>query len=185
MVGRIHEGVTTRQEVEKQFGTPRSVVRGSNRQVLVLYEYGQIRPDAPSQSTSVLPTPIGTVRLRTLSILYNERNTVEKALFHQSATPYEQSMSSISAGNVVGEKELASIHCGETTASDLRKTLGPPMSKTLNVDGDLVLAWYYGKAAGRFVPNSKRQTLLVHVDANDVVRDYVVAGNLPPPPETK
>ena len=185
LVGQIREGVTTRQEVEKQFGQPRNTMNGSNRRTLVIYEYGQLKPNAEPASASVLPTPMGTVWLRTLSILYDERNTVEKALFYQSTTPYERNMSSISAGNVVGEKELASIKTGETTASDLRKSFGSPMSKTLNVDGELVLGWFYGKAAGRFEPSSKRQTLLVRVDAADVVRDYVVAGNLTPTPETK
>jgi outer membrane protein assembly factor BamE (lipoprotein component of BamABCDE complex) len=185
VINQFREGAATRQEVERKLGKPSNVMTGSNRKTVAVYEYGRIMPTPEPRSTSVLPTPIGTVQWRTFSILYNDRDVVEKTLFHESVTPYERNMSSVSAGHVVGEAELSVIKVGETKAADLRQVFGPPMGKTMTVDGDIVLAWFYGKAAGRFEPSLKRQTLLVRVNDAEVVVDYVVAGNISPQPVAK
>jgi len=180
VVNQIREGETTRGDIERRFGKPENAITGSNRRTLVVYEYGRLKPSAEPMSLSVLPTPIGTVWLRTLTVLYDDASRVEKAVFHESVTPYERNMSSISAGSVVGEAELASIKAGVTTAAELRKSFGPPMGKTLTIDGHVVLVWHYGKATGPFEPRFKRQTLLVQMDASDVVSSYAVAGNVSP-----
>src|SRR5690349_18072662 len=167
LVNQIKEGVTSRREVERQFGKPQTAILGSNRKTLAVYEYGRLNPTAEPTSLSVLPTRMGTVFLRTLTVLYSPTDTVEKAVFHESATPYERNMSSVSAGLTIGEGDLAFIKGGSTTSAELRKRFGPPMGKTLTVEGQVVLLWYYGKATGRFEPRFKRQTLMVQVDSSD------------------
>jgi outer membrane protein assembly factor BamE (lipoprotein component of BamABCDE complex) len=184
MVNQIREGETTRDEVEKHFGKPENAITGSNRRTLVIYEYGRLKPSAEPTSLSILPTPIGTVRLRTLTVLYDDADRVEKKVFHESVTPYERNMSSVSAGTAVEEADLSSIKAGRTTGAELRKRFGYPMGKTMTIDGHLVLVWHYGKAAGRFEPRFKRQSLLVEMNASDVVIDYAVAGNLSPKSRT-
>src|SRR5262245_284605 len=72
VVSQIREGVTTRADIERLFGKPRNPITGSNRRNLVVYEYGRLKPNPEPTSPSVLPTPIGTVWLRTLTVLYDD-----------------------------------------------------------------------------------------------------------------
>ena len=185
VVNQFQEGAATRQEVERKLGRPANVMTGSNRKTVAIYESGRIASKPEPESLSVLPTPIGTVRWRTFSILYDDRDVMEKKLFHESVTPYERNMSSVSAGHVVSEAELSEIKSGQTKSSELRHLFGPPMGKTFTVDGEIVLAWFYGKAAGRFELSVKRQTLLVRMNDSDIVVDYMVAGDVSPKPEAK
>src|SRR5689334_10902044 len=83
VVGQIQEGVTTRADIERQFGKPDNAIIGSNRRTLVVYEYGRVKPSAEPTTLSILPTPIGTVCLRTLTVLYDDADRVEKTVFHE------------------------------------------------------------------------------------------------------
>ena len=178
VLNQIREGVTTRDEVEKILGMPLTAIDGSNRKTLARYEYGRLRRNAEVPTPGILPTQAGTLLLRTVNILYDNRGKVEKRTFYESTTPYQRQMSSIWVGQLIGEKDLARIKKGTTSETELIRWFGPPMARGLTVEGEPVVSWFYRMAKGRFELKLQQQTLLVFLGPGSEARDYLILGNV-------
>src|ERR1022692_437281 len=164
LVQTIKPGITTRQEVLNQFGSPRETLSAGGR-TLLFYErdyrawvnrYG----------------PISPARLVGLSVLFDRNDRVIRAHYSSHNLVVHGTMATVSAGSPVSEKLLARIHPNVTTRKEAIEILGEPGMEALALDGYLVVSWpcieadYTGGGSSRL-----RNASLVHLafDAADVV----------------
>ena len=180
VVRQVKEGLN-RPEVEKIMGKPGSVVTGSGSHSVAHYGYIRRIESAEFALIGNLAKNPGDILLRHLSVLYNGKNTVEKVLFHQSLTPFKTGFGRVSAGQVVSADLVREIKKGTSTAGDLVKLFGEPHQKVLDVNGDLVMQWYYAKSQMGWVRNQNEgQTLSVTLDEAGLVKEHTLSGNVGP-----
>lgn len=176
VVDRVQPGMR-RAEVEKILGKAMGEANSSSQRTLVNYDYIRFNPNSRVQSQSVLPNEVGTVMIRTVSILYGKDDRVQKYTYSETSRPFQQQMNTYSVGDLFTEEDLAEIIKGASTMGDVERVLGPPMFKTLNLHGNLCLGWFYSSMQGRFSVRQRKQTVLVLFDNLGIAQDYIVMGD--------
>lgn len=181
----IKQGVTTRTEVEKTLGKPLSEMNGSNHKTVVSYDYTRLRPSSQVPSPGILPSYAGTLLIRSVGILYDKNQTVEKVTFHEATTSFHRQMSSYWVGQVIEEKDLNQVIKGASTVGDVERFFGPAMGKGLTVEGRPYFVWFYRMVRTRFNLKRQQQSLFVYFDNLGIVQDYAVVGNVGVPSQGK
>jgi outer membrane protein assembly factor BamE (lipoprotein component of BamABCDE complex) len=179
VVRQIKEGSSTRADVEKLLGKPRSIVVGSSERKIAHYGYTRRIESAEFQLIGAFAKNPGDILSRHFTAMYNQQNIVEKALFHQSLTPFAVGFGRMSAGQIISPDTLRQIKKGVSTKDDIVKLLGEPTLVSLNSDGDLAMIWFYAKSQMRWPQNrNDNQTLSVTFDDAGLVKDHTLSGNL-------
>lgn len=137
-VQQLHQG-QSRAEVVKIFGEPREVTTGAGNRTL----YAYYRFDAPiGASNSDFISPFrDDAKARTLTILLNDQDGVEKFLFSESKPDLNRSSGRV--GRKITAAELAKIESNKTTRQELCALLGPPYAEMLTLEGNIKLVWVY------------------------------------------
>jgi outer membrane protein assembly factor BamE (lipoprotein component of BamABCDE complex) len=164
LVQTIKPGITTRQEVLKQFGSPRETLSSGGR-TLLFYER-----DYRAWVTRY--GPISPARLVCLSVLFDRNDRVIRTNYSSHNLTVHAGAVTASAGSPVSEKMLARIHANITTRKEAIEILGEPGMETLALDGHLVMSWPYIEAdyAGGGSSRLKNASLLqLAFDNADVV----------------
>lgn len=171
LVSQIKEGVTTRQEVETLFGQPREAATGANQKTLAYYRFQQAYRN-PGW-VGAYEGHLGSVGIRTLSVLYDNKETVEKFLVSQSNTVVSRDENGISAGRIIPEETFAKIIKGITSKGEVIQWLGPATTKTLTVEGDQWFRWNFARK-GRWAADNQVQEFGVIFDDENFVKDFGV-----------
>lgn len=174
----IREGFTTRDEVHRTLGKPRQEVNGSNQKRLATYQYSRLKPDAAVPTPSILPNKAGTVLLRTVSVIYDEHETVEKLLFYETTAPLYRQMSTYWIGQAITDRETARILRGASGEGEMESLFGRPTARGLTVEGRPVMAWSYLQIKSRFGFREAQQTLFVYLSPSGIVEDFAVVGTV-------
>lgn len=137
-IQQLHQG-QSRDEVVKIFGEPREITKGTDNRTL----YAYYRFDAPiGASNSDFISPFrDEAKARTLTILLNGQDEVEKFLFSESKPDLNRASSRF--GRKITAAELAKIESNKTTRQDLTALLGPPYAEMLTLEGRCKLVWVY------------------------------------------
>jgi len=175
-VERIKEGSTTRQEVEKLLGMPRSILQGSDRRVVADYSYGRLLPGATPPTVGPTAKIIGSVWERSVSVLYDENGIVMKKTFFESEQRVREGHGRIWVGHGITESDLSDIQVGVTTFKELEKRFGRPASKGLTLKGNYAYDWFYGTTQESSGLNVKRRTIQVLFENDGKVIDYRIHG---------
>lgn len=168
----ITKGSTTYDQVVAMYGRPKREVRNSEGKTLVSYNEAIARRSAGSFAVGRLAKHQGCVEARRLDILFDANRVVQHYKFFQTAQPVESRFSHFEIGNPVSHEKIAQINKGKTTRPELIDWFGPPISETINFDGQAVLGWLYGKMAA--YRSSDFQVLEVVLDDADAVKDFQV-----------
>jgi outer membrane protein assembly factor BamE (lipoprotein component of BamABCDE complex) len=157
-VETIKPGVTTRQEVLKEFGAPRETLTAGNRTLLI---YKRFYSGVPSHYG-----PTTDSYLLVLSVLFNSDDRVLRKHYssHALDTFYYGGRS---VGTKIEDKTVAQIQPRVTTRKEALALLGEPTQETLTTGGHLVVDWAYDRAVG-FGARNFRMLRLIFTDA-DVV----------------
>jgi outer membrane protein assembly factor BamE (lipoprotein component of BamABCDE complex) len=133
----IKPGVTTRQEVLRDFGTPHETTC-TNGRTLLIYErnyYGSLTDLGPFQ---IQPTTCVD-----LSVLCDPSDRVLRTHYSAHQIDIRWNLGSATVGSLVNEKTMAKIRPNSTTRQEVVALLGEPLTEALTLDGELVFQWYY------------------------------------------
>lgn len=169
LVSQIKEGITTRQEVETLFGPPKETATGANQKTLAYYRFQQAYRN-PGW-VGAYEGHLGSVGIRTLSVLYDNKGTVEKFLASQYNTVVSRDENGISAGRVISEETFAKIIKGITSKGEVIQWLGPPTTEMLTLEGDQSFRWNFARK-GRWAANNQVQEFRVILDDENFVKDF-------------
>jgi|SRR5688572_25606929 len=141
-VDRIHNGQTTKAEVEKIFGEPMQMTRSPEGRTLYLYQrfYG---PDRYDPSSFAAPRRDES-NLFLLSILFNPEGVVEKHVYSHTQPDIDRIRRS--AGRKLGQEELDRIVPEKTIRAELAAWFGPNWSEELTLSGHRLMVWLYADA---------------------------------------
>lgn len=137
-IEQLHQG-QRRDEVVKIFGEPREVTSGVGNRTLYAYYRFDV-PIGASNSDFISPFR-DEAKARTLTILLNGRDEVEKFLFSESKPDLNRSSGRV--GRKIASAELAKIEANKTTRQELSALLGPPYAEMLTLEGNIKLVWVY------------------------------------------
>jgi outer membrane protein assembly factor BamE (lipoprotein component of BamABCDE complex) len=174
----IKSGVTTRREVEKKLGKPPGEINGSNQKTLVTYDYTRVKPSAQVETPGIMPSYAGSLLIRTVSILYDQKQKVERLTYYETTTPFHRQLSKVWVGRIIEEKDMAHVIKGASTVGDVEESFGPAMAKGLTVDGRPYFTWFYTLVRSRFEMKKQQQNLFVYFDNHGIVQDYLIVGNV-------
>jgi hypothetical protein len=194
LLSQIHEQISTRVEVEKIFGPPERIFQGANQKTLAFYKYQQTRVNAGWSGEA--EGTAGTVGLRTLSLLYNTNQIVEKFLVGQSVTKVQRDgeqtfrflfaepnsavrreSKGFSIGSPLANADFTKIVKGITSRGEIIQWFGAPTMQTLTIDGDQMLCWMYVRKPHRFKMDDREQEFRVVLDNEDFVKDFGLFSN--------
>jgi hypothetical protein len=106
---------------------------------------------------------------RTLSLLYDKNDVVEKLVRQESSRPISKGMAGMSVGTPFVVTDW--IVKGRTTTNTVIQVCGTPDFKTFSLEGQLVLGWIYASR-----PRTQMTTgvdrFIVLVDDFGRVRDF-------------
>jgi hypothetical protein len=137
-IQQLHQG-QSREDVVKIFGEPREVTTGVGRRTLYAYYRFDV-PIGASNSDFISPFR-DEAKARTLTILLNGRDEVEKFLFSESKPDLNRWSGRV--GRQISSAELAKIESNQTTRQELSALLGPPYAEMLTLEGGVKLVWVY------------------------------------------
>lgn len=137
-IQQLHQG-QSRDEVVKIFGEPREVTTGIGNRTLYAYYRFDV-PIGASNSDFISPFR-DEAKARTLTILLNGQDEVEKFLFSESKPDLNRSSGRV--GRKITSAELAKIESNKTTRQELSALLGPPYAEMLTLEGNVKLVWVY------------------------------------------
>jgi outer membrane protein assembly factor BamE (lipoprotein component of BamABCDE complex) len=157
-VRKIIPGQTTVAEVEKMFGQPHERITGSNGKTVACYYFGE-------------------PRLNTLTLSYGSSLVIERKLHDESVTPVLRVNSRFNAGPSLLPANLNFLHRGQTKKSELIERLGEPTSTSFTGTGKPLLVWFSASYHADFVVDKETRRLIVELDTNSNVQDFVVADN--------
>ncbi len=171
LVAQIRDGSSTRQEVERVFGQPKSSITGSNDKEVAVYQFFRMyEKDDPMSAKRVRRR----IHLRMLSVLYGKDNRVEKHHLYESDTKGSATATGARVGSSVRPAQLALINKGSTTREDLIEYLGNPLGEHLTVEGELMLIWLYLEGNGPMSFAPRAQILEVILNEGGTVHDFQV-----------
>lgn len=146
----------------KIFGEPREITTGDGNRTLYAYYRFDV-PIGASNSDFISPFR-DEAKARTLTILLNGQDEVEKFLFSESKPDLNRWSGRV--GRKITTAELAKIESNKTTRQELSALLGPPYAEMLTLEGNIKLVWvYFEIMAG----GAASQDLEVLVDADGKV----------------
>lgn len=129
----------SRDEVVKIFGEPREVTTGVGNRTLYAYYRFDV-PIGASNSDFISPFR-DEAKARTLTILLNGQDEVERFLFSESKPDLNRLSGRV--GRKITTAELAKIESNKTTRQELSALLGPPYAEMLTLEGNIKLVWVY------------------------------------------
>ena len=174
LMSQIHEGTTTRAEVENVFGPPDHVLTGANQKTLTLHRYQLDQPNPGWHGAA--QGNAGSIMLRSLTALYNTNQIVEKFLYDQSSTVVQRDREGVLIGWSPGNADFTKIIKGITSRGEILQWYGPPTAQTLTIDGDRMLSWSFLRK-GRFRSQERDQMFRVVIDDEDFVKNFEIRGN--------
>lgn len=182
LIARIQDGRTTRAEVVKLFGPPKGENLGSNGKRVAVYHFKTAAvPRNPPVRQSVSSPPAsfplsakGSLRLRTLSVLYQPNGQVERHHLYEASTAVTASMQQSEVGASVRPEKLSFIYKGMTDRQDLVSLFGEPLIETLEPGGLMVLSWIHSRNTGWTGTRARIQQLRVLMGVNGKVEDFHV-----------
>lgn len=183
LVAEIHDGRTTRADVEKLFGPPKGENLGSNGKRVAVYHFktAAVPRRAPARKSAAGPPTIfpfadkGSLRLRTLSVLYRSDGQVERHHLYEASTAVTASPQHSEVGTSVRPEKLSFIYKGLTDREDLVSLFGEPLVEALEPSGQLVLSWIHSRNFGWTGARARVQQLQVLMGPNGKVEDFHVA----------
>lgn len=82
-----------------------------------------------------------------------------------------------SSGQQMSQEQLAQIHPGQTTKTQMVKMFGQPLSQAYGTEGKLSATWFYVHV-GPFGTGMKQQNLAVLFDEQERVEKYTISDNV-------
>jgi hypothetical protein len=158
-VKRIKPGVSTRQEVLKEFGVPRETLSAEGR-TLLNYER-----DYPGWESRYGPTHPANITC--LSVLFGPDDRVLRVHHSSHEVDVYAGAGSVSAGSRVSAKLVERIRLNVTTQQEAIAILGEPTMESLTLNGGLVLSWGYWDA--NFLGAQRFRMLRLFVDDTGMV----------------
>jgi outer membrane protein assembly factor BamE (lipoprotein component of BamABCDE complex) len=157
-VQSVQPGVTTRQEVLKDFGEPRGTLSGNGR-TLLFYQRNY-----PGGRMGFGPTqPAGVV---CFTVLFDKNDRVIKSHYSSRDLSVFASRTAPSVGSRISPEMVGRIKTGVTTRQEVVGMIGEPDRESLTLDGAVILAWDYWQAVlGRQAAFS----LQLYLNPSDVV----------------
>jgi len=138
-IQKLREG-QPRNEVLQIFGEPEELIKGEGSHVLFLYRYFDV-PIGASSPGGIISPGRDEAKVRTLSVLFNEQDQVEKYLFSESKPNLSRMTGRL--GYPISAEALSKIEPQKTTRQDLVARFGPPIAEELTLRGVRKLIWVY------------------------------------------
>jgi outer membrane protein assembly factor BamE (lipoprotein component of BamABCDE complex) len=155
----IKPGVTTRQEVLKEFGDPRETTGANGRTLLF---YGREFWGRPSRYG-----PTGDSYILGLSVLLDQNDIVLRTHYSSHKVDLTYGAGTVSAGSFVSDKLAGRIRTGVTTRKEAVAILGEPAVEKLTLDGRLSLSWAYAESS--FIGRGRWRMFHLLLNEADVV----------------
>jgi hypothetical protein len=172
-VKKIQPHQSARADVEKLFGRSKETALGPNGVTIARYFFHEFQRSTDASWYVRRENP-GTVLFRTLTLAYNASNIVERKLHDESMTPIYRTNAWFHAGPVLTPATISFLKRDVSTEADLLMKLGEPASRTFDDRGRPILVWFNIKTRETTWSNPTVQRLMVTLDAQRVVRDYVL-----------
>jgi hypothetical protein len=158
---------TSRAEVQKKFGAPRSSETGPGGYTVDHYSSGEFVPSQEASLHNQRHTP-GQLLVRSLSVLYDASGLVAKKLHDESLTDIRQEIGWIEIGPPLDDQATAQAQ-PQTSGEQLRRRLGEPLQRRLGPDGRIILVWLYLRDRGDRPTESDCRVLEVKLDEQNRV----------------
>ena len=175
-VAKIHPSQTTRAQVEDRLGPPKETVVGANGVTVARYFFHEFRPVADVSVRAQWEHP-GDILFRTLTLRYGSSNVVEEKLHDESVTPIYRTNAWFFAGPALTPESVKFIERDVAKETDVVAKLGEPAVRTFDGAQHPVLVWFSVRTRETRWADPTVQRLMVVLDANGVVRDYVLVEN--------
>jgi hypothetical protein len=170
MLLTITEQNVTRADVEQMLGAPDDAATGANGKTLIVYlDY--------DRDWRLTKGEIG-LEFRSAYFLFDEAGLLEKKLVSETGTTVVSKGSVATVGRPISGEQMQRLKLKETRFEEAFNILGPPLSETLTLDGEIVREWVFSREATFSKSGSQTLTAVFDYDT-DVLQDFVIRDDLP------